>query len=336
MLKLTMKPTGWFHIGWSAEIAPGEAAPMQYFGQHLVAFRSENGKLTVMDAHCKHLGAHLGYGGKVRKDCVICPYHGWAWDEEGNNANVPYQEKPTGAKLRTWHVQEQYGIIYLWHDPAGGPPREGWEIVDLFKDFDGFDQKAEDYYPCYPGAVVNRPDEPVHPQLIQENAADSMHFRHTHGAPEDPELQWFDTSGQLWQSRMGFKSPKTKEVALYLHTKNPGVGLSFAVFDGNKQHYRLLLSATPIDDEKSHLRVSYFLPRDPKSPDIMPKSVSDFAKATEELYEEDARIWRHQVFINRPVYAKQDIAGYGGLRKWSQQFYESDDGVSPTRYVDEL
>ena len=170
MLKLTMKPTGWFHIGWSAEIAPGEAAPMQYFGQHLVAFRSENGKLTVMDAHCKHLGAHLGYGGKVRKDCVICPYHGWAWDEEGNNANVPYQEKPTGAKLRTWHVQEQYGIIYLWHDPAGGPPREGWEIVDLFKDFDGFDQKAEDYYPCYPGAVVNRPDEPVHPQLIQENA----------------------------------------------------------------------------------------------------------------------------------------------------------------------
>ena len=239
MLKLSMKPTGWFQIGWSEEIRPGQAIPMKYFGKDLVAFRSESGSLSVLDAHCKHLGAHLGYGGKVRGDCVICPYHGWAWDSEGSNADVPYQDAPTKSKLGKYSITEQYGLIYLWHDPAGGLPRDDMTLVDVFNDFEHVEGAPGDYYPCYPDAVVNKPDEPIHPQLIQENAADSMHFRYAHGAPEDPELLWFTTENGRWSSGMGFKSPKTKEIALTLYTQNPSPGLSFAVFDGRRAHYQI-------------------------------------------------------------------------------------------------
>src|SRR3546814_20378279 len=73
MLNLNMKPTGWFHIGWGAEIPPGGVKPPRYFGQGLVAFRSAGGVLSVLDAHCRHLGAHLGYGGTVGKECDFCP-----------------------------------------------------------------------------------------------------------------------------------------------------------------------------------------------------------------------------------------------------------------------
>ncbi|MDE1145100.1 MAG: Rieske 2Fe-2S domain-containing protein [Azospirillaceae bacterium] len=329
MLKLSMKPTGWFHIGWSAEIPPGGVKPLRYFGQDLVAFRTEQGTLAVIDAHCRHLGAHLGYGGKVKKGCVVCPYHGWAWDAEGRNAHIPYQDTPTGAKLSTRSVIERHGLIFLWHDPAGGGPREGWDVPDVFADFPEVPGQEQDYYPCYPLAIVDKPGEPIHPQLIQENAADSMHFRHTHGAPEDPELLWFETPGTRWRSKMGFKSPKTKEVALTLHTLNAGVGLSFATFDGARQHYRLILTATPVDDTTSDLRVSYFLPRDPTSPEVMPAAQRAFARHTIELFEEDARIWRHQIFIQRPVFARQDIAGYTALRRWCQQFYEAPEGKTP-------
>lgn len=286
-----------------------------------------------MDAHCKHLGAHLGHGGKVRKDCIVCPYHGWAWDGQGRNVDVPYQEQPTHARLRTRWVIERHGLVFLWHDPLGGAPREGWELPDLFADFDLPGSEA-DHYPCYPDAVVDKPAEPVHPQLIQENAADSMHFRFTHGAPEDPELLWFETPGTRWRSLMGVKSARTKQVAMNLHTLNMGPGLSFAAFDG-REPYRLILTATPVDDAVSDLRVSYFLPRDPASPDRMPQRLRDFARHTIELFEEDARIWRHQVFIQRPVFARQDIAGYTALRRWSEQFYEAPEGPSPTRAVAE-
>jgi phenylpropionate dioxygenase-like ring-hydroxylating dioxygenase large terminal subunit len=300
----------------------------------MVAFRDEHGVLAVMDAHCKHLGAHLGYGGKVKNGCVICPYHGWAWDKGGRNALVPYQDAPTGAKLRTRHVIERHGLIFMWHDPAGGDPRAGWELPDLFADFD-LPGCEVDHHPCYPHAVVDKPGEPIHPQLIQENAADCMHFRFTHGAPEDPELLSFETPGTRWMSRMGFKSPKTKQVAMTLHTLNMGPGLSFAAFDG-RAPYRLILTATPVDDAVSDLRVSYFLARDPASPEILTEAQRSFAHHTIELFEEDARIWRHQVFVQRPVFARQDIAGYTALRKWSEQFYEAPEGKTPMWAVVEL
>jgi nitrite reductase/ring-hydroxylating ferredoxin subunit len=321
MLNLSMKPTGWFQIGWSDELAPGAVKPMKYLGYDLVAFRSEAGELAVLDAHCHHMGAHLGYGGKVKGDCIACPYHGWQWNTQGENALIPYQDHPIRKKLRKWDVVEQHGIMFLWHDPAGGPPRDGW-LPDVFNHPEHPADPA-DYYPCYPHAVVFAPEEPIHPQLITENAADTMHFRFAHNAPEDPLLLAFDTSTAIWKSTMGFRSKVTKEVAMLLHARNAGVGLNFSIFDHPVLARRLVLSCTPIDDEKSDLRVSYYFRRDPTSPEHMPESVRQMARHTRVLFEEDAVIWRHQKFVQRPIYARQDVAGYTALRTWCEQFYEA-------------
>ena len=61
----TWKVTGWFMVGWSPEFPIGEVRPLRYFGEDLVAYRDERGELHVLEAHCKHLGAHIGHGGKV-------------------------------------------------------------------------------------------------------------------------------------------------------------------------------------------------------------------------------------------------------------------------------
>ena len=333
LLSLNMRPTGWFQIGWSADLPPGGVKPLRYFGHELVAFRSQCGQLAVLDAHCRHLGAHLGYDSRVQGDCVVCPYHGWEWDGRGANTRIPYQEQPSRARLRSWTTAEQHGLVFLWHDPAGGPPRPGWELPDLFTDFKAVPGAEPDYHPCHPGAIIDKPGEPVHPQLIQENAADTMHFRYTHGAPEDPQLVEFETGGPRWYSSMGFISPRTREVALRLYNLNAGVGVSYAVFDGPGTHYRLILTATPVDEHTSDLRVSYFLPRDPSSPDVMTAAQRAFAASTVELFEQDARIWRHQVFVAKPVFARQDIAAYTTLRQWCAQFYELPAAVTPTPVV---
>jgi hypothetical protein len=36
---LSMKPTGWFQVAWSAEISIGDVHRMTYFGQEMVAWR---------------------------------------------------------------------------------------------------------------------------------------------------------------------------------------------------------------------------------------------------------------------------------------------------------
>lgn len=318
---LSMKPTGWFHIAWSAEIPPGGVRPLKYFGQELVAFRTIGGELSVLDAHCAHMGAHLGYGGKVKDDCIACPYHGWRWAVDGSNALIPYQDNTMRKKLRRWETVEQHEMVFLWHDPAGGPAQRDW-LPDIF-DTPELPARQEDFYPCYSNhALVFKPNERLHPQVVTENTTDSMHFRYTHGAPEDPVLLSFENTLPIWKSSIGFRSPKTKEVVMKTLTRLSGVGLSFTIFDHHDFGRRLVLSCTPIDDERSDLRVTYFFERDPRSPNVMPEHILEKVRETVFLFEQDAEIWRHQKFVQRPIFARQDVKAYTSLRKWCDHFYQ--------------
>jgi phenylpropionate dioxygenase-like ring-hydroxylating dioxygenase large terminal subunit len=68
---------GWYLVCWSADLEPSQVKPLRYFGKNYVLFRGEDGKATLLDAHCPHLGAHLGYGGRVEGNDIICPFHAW-------------------------------------------------------------------------------------------------------------------------------------------------------------------------------------------------------------------------------------------------------------------
>ena len=104
---------GWFQIGWALDSGPGRPRPMRYFSHDLVGYRTDAGDLVVLDAICQHLGAHLGYGGQVDGDCIICPFHGWKWDRDGANVDIPYSAKlkrNRAKRLRSWHVRERDGL----------------------------------------------------------------------------------------------------------------------------------------------------------------------------------------------------------------------------------
>ena len=64
-----------------------------------MVFRSVDGKVSALHAYCKHMGAHLGIGGKVvNKSCIQCPFHGWIYDGESGDL-VDMTGKP--LKVRT-------------------------------------------------------------------------------------------------------------------------------------------------------------------------------------------------------------------------------------------
>src|SRR5262249_27077819 len=108
-------PRGWFRVGASADFRYGTVQPLHYFGVDLVAFRTRDGKLHVLDAHCPHLGAHLGHGGRMKGDTVECPLHGWQWNGEGRCEAIPYSDRiPLNAPLRTWPVQEVAGQVLVF------------------------------------------------------------------------------------------------------------------------------------------------------------------------------------------------------------------------------
>src|ERR1700747_2087237 len=109
---LSMRPTGWFQVAGSAEIGVGDVHRMKYFGREMVAWRAQSGQLTVMDAYCEHLGAHLGYGGHVEGEVIQCPFPGLQWNHDGRKVCIPYQDSPNPApRTPTYPVVERNGSV---------------------------------------------------------------------------------------------------------------------------------------------------------------------------------------------------------------------------------
>ncbi|MGE3324910.1 MAG: Rieske 2Fe-2S domain-containing protein [Acidimicrobiia bacterium] len=320
----TWKPTGWFMIGFGAEFEKGTVKPLKYFGKDLVAYRTEEGALHVLDAHCPHLGAHIGHRGKVNGDCVECPYHGWGYGPDGVNRYIPYEDRPNVSKsLRAYPVKEDHEWVFMWHDPAGGAPR--WDIPSVW-DFDEEIGNPDDYYRAYPELSIKYTGEPVHPQIPLENAPDSEHFKYVHNATVHPQLIHWEAIDQQYRSIAGWPIPLEDggvRYALKVHNVSCGVGGSKSRFDGVNK-YRLAFFTTPVDNETSDMWYSIWWPRDAgdTSPSVPEHHRERATKDFIITLWDDLEIWRYQVYVENPALAQQDAKPYGALRKWCRQFYE--------------
>jgi 3-ketosteroid 9alpha-monooxygenase subunit A len=326
-IPFTWRPTGWFMIGWSEEFARGQVRPMRYFGRDLAAYRDDDGQLHVLDAHCKHLGANIARGGKVEGDCVRCPFHGWAWGPDGVNTDIPYDAKPNRSKrLRAWTVQEQHECVFLWHDPADGPPR--WEMPDIFGSFPQFEMDPAKYYRAYPEMSVRAEGEPVHPQQVAENAADTAHFQYVHSASVLPVAVEWELVNQECHFVAGYPNTRSgveADMAMYFHSHLFGLGGAVSALEGAANH-RLIFAVTPVEEGKTDMFYSVWLPRKPG--DDSPAAPAEVRERIEKEFlttmEDDLEIWRYQEYVEKPALAKVDAKYFTALRKWMAQFYEVD------------
>ena len=325
----TWRPTGWYMIGWSIEFSREQVRPLRYFGEDLVAYREGEGELHVLSAHCPHLGAHIGHGGRVRGDCVECPFHGWRWGPDGTNRYIPYEDGPNRSKtLRVWPVREQHGCVFLWQQPHGGPPR--WELPDIFRAFPHLEQDPNAYYRPYPEMSTRYHREPVHPQVPAENAPDSVHFQYVHRATVTPRLLHWESVEQEWRFLTGWPDPDADDpeaMALRIHSILFGLGGAISAFEGSS-NYRLVFATTPVEDGCSDMFYSIWWPRRPGDgseippPDITERIEREFLVTLED----DLEIWRYQDYVEHPALARQDARPFGALRRWARQFYE----IEPT------
>ncbi|KAI9011702.1 hypothetical protein DFJ74DRAFT_307077 [Hyaloraphidium curvatum] len=164
-------PNGWYHIANSAEVEKGKVVSISCLGREFVIFRGEDGRVTILDAFCPHLGAHLG-DGQVKDNTLACPFHGWRFDTSGKCVEIPYMpegsEVPAFAKTKQYSCDERWGIIFVWFDAENRPPL--WQLPDVPQLTDG-----STYY----GGNT----EMVFEQYISEmaeNSADWHHFNTLH------------------------------------------------------------------------------------------------------------------------------------------------------------
>lgn len=77
-----------------------------------------------MDAFCPHLGANLARG-RVRGDCIECPFHQWQFSGDGRVEHIPYrQHPPSGVRARTYPLEDVHGQLFFFHRANGAADNE--------------------------------------------------------------------------------------------------------------------------------------------------------------------------------------------------------------------
>ncbi|HXO51865.1 MAG TPA: Rieske 2Fe-2S domain-containing protein [Mycobacterium sp.] len=334
---LSMKPTGWFQVAWSAEIETGQIRAMKYFDRELIAWRAEDSTLTVMDAHCEHLGAHLGFGGRVEGDRIICPFHGWEWNQQGRNVCIPYQDRPNkGRRIPTWPVIERNESVYVWHDLQGRTPY--FDVPDIFDAYDD-GRTADDYYLAYPEGVLHHERLELHPQYVMENGVDFAHFKFVHRAVHVPEFTRQEFEGPIAYADFEMLFGGTKESTVLtpngamvggVQAINIGIGVGLAKFWG-PDNMRTIVTVTPIDEETADIRSTVWLDRVPGDESAhQPASLERRQRMANNQYLADLNIWQHQRYTEPPALATAEGKGFRALRRWAMQFYPPGEPGGPS------
>jgi len=126
----------WYPICTATELNEENPRRVEMLGVRLVAFRDESGKAHVLADTCIHRGGSLGKG-KVKGDCVACPYHGWEFNGDGVCTKIPSmgdKKPPARAKVDSYPVQEKYGIIFAFLGDLPEAERPPLLEVDLLDD----------------------------------------------------------------------------------------------------------------------------------------------------------------------------------------------------------
>ncbi len=295
-------PNGWYAAIDTASLPAGAVEPFVAVERELVAFRDGHGDAHVLDAHCPHMGAHLG-GGSVSDDTLQCPYHGWRFGGDGTCVEIPYSTTriPSRACVTSYPVHERDGLVLFWFHATGTPPT--YEVPT-------FDEAHD---PDWTGPTVFRREFVASLQDMAENNIDYTHFFFVHGRNAlDESTSRFHTDGPFSTVVETFED---EGLTFTRFTYGPGVAL-LRIPD----LATVLTTTTPID--RRHVRLLWHF--------YFPPGVGDTPEVADAIVEgvvgdhglgADQPIWRDKVFRERPLLVRGD-GPIVEFRRWYEQFYE--------------
>lgn len=134
----------WVLAGFVHELqSPGTAIPVKIAGQPLLLLSNEKAQIGVYHNVCRHRGVKLVIEPRTIEHSIVCPYHAWSYDLDGNLEASPHFggfriQEPPGFKRCDFGLKTVRFAI--WHD---------WIFVNL----DGKAPDFEDYSASFAGVL---------------------------------------------------------------------------------------------------------------------------------------------------------------------------------------
>jgi phenylpropionate dioxygenase-like ring-hydroxylating dioxygenase large terminal subunit len=318
-------PRGWYALAFSAELSPGALVRRVLGGREIVLFRTASGALGAFDAHCPHLGAHFGHGGKVVGECVRCPFHSFEFDRAGACVATPYRRRLPKARASALDVCERQGIVLAWLDPQGAPPSFEVPTLDMGT-----------YTPLQTRFFSLR----GHPQETSENSVDTGHLSEVHryfavGTLRPARADGANLNARYTMTRRMGPGPFSVAFRTEFEVNLYGLGYSFVQVEGDYGFgLRQFVLSTPTTPGHVDLRIACAI-RVPKvapglrglDPGRLAGLVGNRAVMAAFAHDvaQDFEIWRHKRYVHPPALAEGD-GPVGLYRRWAAQFYADSPG----------
>ena len=298
---------GWYLVSWSRDLEPGAVVPLRYFGRDYVLFRGEGGEATLLSAHCPHLGAHLGYGGRVEGNEIICPFHAWRFASNGRCTEVPYAKRiPPRAAVDAFHVQEHSGMILAYFGPEGSEP--DYEVPEI--------EELSD--PAWTPMQYSQIEIATHPREVIENIADYAHFLPVHNTLIDEFRVVIDGPRATQHSVGRGHNLKNEPIPVVSVATYHGPAIQFTRLQW--AYDMVLINAhIPIEENKLLLRFGVTL-KAGVGVTLPPAVLEAHIAAARDGYFEDVAIWENKCWRDQPVFADGD-GPIGEVRKWYSGFF---------------
>jgi phenylpropionate dioxygenase-like ring-hydroxylating dioxygenase large terminal subunit len=238
-------------------------------GQDFVLFRDSQGVARCLSNTCTHRGGSLA-GGKIKGDCVQCPYHGWQFDGEGHCTRIPSLGKdakiPGRTRIDAYPTVEQYGLVFAFLGdlpeaerppimpiPEYGPngPMEGWAATVQYFEWD-IDYKRS----------IENGIDPAHNEFVHDTHGFSYENESTYKVPplKLVETEWgtgfFNEVfvPALAEEKMREASGRSGPGYIRAGTGHHGISSVWTYINPTPtMHIYQYLFETPVDDEHTSL-----------------------------------------------------------------------------------
>lgn len=148
----------WYAAGLSSEFRKNKIVAKEIFEVPIVLWRNDQGEVSAILDRCFHRNVPLSEG-KLVDQCLVCPYHGWTYNSEGQCVNIPsegpHTERIPKNKVQKFQIKEEHDLVWVWmgqgkptKDPFPMPTMQdkGWHYYYMTTHFkNGVTDLAENF-----------------------------------------------------------------------------------------------------------------------------------------------------------------------------------------------
>lgn len=252
----------WYVAALSQNVKAGEPHRVDMLGRTVTLFRDEEGTVRCLDNVCPHRGAPLS-DGWVKKveghgNCVVCPYHGWAFDKEGRLGEVPSNTGgasfPKRPLVEAYPVEERGGFVWLFFGDKS-LPADARPPIPICEELEDPNWRA----------VYGELEFDAEHHSTFENAIDMAHIHYLHdgsfGNQDKPEIKDMKVETHDWHISANFKIHNKPPNALWQWTATPAVPVEARAYLPSTSYVKITLgggvqmitfvNTVPIDDKRS-------------------------------------------------------------------------------------